>query len=424
MGIKDYIRDAQIFSGYPVKSAAGNTPSGTGQKDQWFSERTSRFLEEKLQYATDFFEAEAHGLDPKNPQKRDWVRIRVVRLLDNSAVGTNFNDSWRTVIFERSDITYIPQGAKLWFWNSCWLVYNPNNIGTPRATAIIRRCDAVWNSLDEYGNVISEPFVLNKQPTKANMNRYQELGVLAENYIDCVMACTPHTRTLKENDRMILGSAAYAVRGLNDFTREFTDDPDSVRLLFFSIARQEPTEHDDMERQIAGGRSMTFEIELATPKKVMVGDEVATNAVFRRSGSIFDGPTSYVWEATGSAAVDDNGKITGVSEGGATIICRLAQNPAVEAVAVIEVTGEREASLAICGPDIIRQFGTETFSVEGINDAEPEIYVEGPELGCYTAAVDGRILTVTCEYPSNTPMEIKAICNNLTATKNVRLIGR
>jgi len=424
MGIKDYIRDAQIFSGYPVKSAAGNTPSGTGQKDQWFSERTSRFLEEKLQYATDFFEAEAHGLDPKNPQKRDWVRIRVVRLLDNSAVGTNFNDSWRTVIFERSDITYIPQGAKLWFWNSCWLVYNPNNIGTPRATAIIRRCDAVWNSLDEYGNVISEPFVLNKQPTKANMNRYQELGVLAENYIDCVMACTPHTRTLKENDRMILGSAAYAVRGLNDFTREFTDDPDSVRLLFFSIARQEPTEHDDMERQVAGGRAADFKIDLTVPKRIAVGDEIATNAVFRRSGTIFNGPASYVWESVGAATVDENGRITGVYDGAATITCRLAQNPRIEETVSIVVTAEHEESLTICGPDCIRQFCEETFCVEGICNAEPKIYVEGPELGCYTATVDGRNLMVTCEYPSDIDLEIKVICNELTATKLVRLIGR
>ena len=70
------------------------------------------------------------------------------------------------------------------------------------------------------------------------------------------------TKEFTENTRMIQGKAAYAIRGINDFTREYTEDRDSVHIMAFTIERQEPLEQDSIELQVADYYSFSWVVSL------------------------------------------------------------------------------------------------------------------------------------------------------------------
>ena len=161
-------------------------------------------------------------------------------------------DDWKNVYFKRPDIDYVPLGTKFWFWKNVWLADNPSNTGSIAGNSLVRRCNAVWNSLDYYGNIVTEPFVMVNQATKANANTDTEFMKLADNYSDCIMQANPWTLAhLKENTRIALGTGIYAVSGLANYIREFTYENESVRLLYFSDYYHEPVETEDMTKLVA-----------------------------------------------------------------------------------------------------------------------------------------------------------------------------
>lgn len=430
MAISDHVKNGMLLGGTTPRISTppnGTAMPGSGQMTPWFKDRSGRKLRDNLQYGPDFYEAEVQGLDPDAPERKEWFRIRAVRLLDNSAVGTSFHDSWRTVVFEREDITYIPQGTKFWFANACWIAYNPDNIGSVKASAIVRKCDVVWHSMDYYGNEHEEPFILNRVPTKANDNRYQEHGATAEHYLECVMQANRWTKNLRENDRMILGNAAYAVRGMNDFTREFTDDAESVRLLYFSIGRMEPTEHDDMKRKIAGAKGFSWEIEILGPRRVALGGTAKLEAISRRCGHEPERRYSYLWETDGWSSIDEDGVLTGKREGKTKVTCRLAENPDIYSTFELEV-GEMQDSMEVTGAKEVRQFECgeihATVFRNGVASDEPvQFLLDGLMPGHYGAEIIGNTLKLTCYYPAKEFLCVTAKCGDLEEKKYVRLVG-
>ena len=78
--------------------------------------------------------------------------------------------------------------------------------------------------------------MVERSATRANANEYNIYEGLPDHYNSCIMQANPQTLgVLQENTRLVMGGAVYAVRGLSDYIREFTEDKDSVRLLYFSL---------------------------------------------------------------------------------------------------------------------------------------------------------------------------------------------
>ena len=261
----------------PVIQRDSNTPSGTGLQHQYMADPAKQHLRSMAQYATDFFEAQVQGLEDDDAWKAGWYKIRTAAHFSSlNTSNMSHDDDWRVVYFERPDIDYIRPGTKFWFWNNCWLADNPANIASVSGNALVKRCNAVWNSLDYFGNIVSEPMVITRPNTMANANTDTETMKLADSYMDCIMQANPWTiQNLKNNTRMILGTSGFAVRGLSDYIREFTDQQDSVRVLRFSLYYQEPTERDDMKHQVADGLAFSWIVNVTGPRSIQAGEHVS-----------------------------------------------------------------------------------------------------------------------------------------------------
>lgn len=408
-----------------------NAPTGTGQLHQYLSVATKAQVEKMAQYSTDFFEAEVQGIEGDNPEEYNWYKIRASSQFSSfNTMQTSLGDDWRVVYFQRTDIDYIKPGTKFKFWNNVWIADNPSNIASLTGNALVKRCNAVWNSLDFYGNIVSEPMVIMQPATKANANTDTETMQLTDSYADCIMQANEWTlANLRNNTRMILGSSGFAVRGLSDYIREFTEQSGSVRILRFSIYYQEPTERDDMVEQIADGLSFSWDIVVSGNKSASIGNTSQLNATSVRNGELIgtDVEVSYEWSSSDEtvATVDENGLVTAVSDGSTSIRCTLSQNTdiytEIKFLVQPETIGMSWATERL--PDSIVVYQESTLSV---SNPESDVNWEfsGPERSCYGVSTDGNSATITCYSPSTTPLIVSVSDGTTTLTTNIQLIVR
>lgn len=408
-----------------------NAPSGTGQLSQYMSTATKAHVAEMARYASDFFAAQVEGLDANDPTAINWYRIRAS---ENFAAlnmsNTSKNDDWRVVYFERPDIDYIQPGTKFWFWNNTWLADNPSNIASVTGNALVKRCNAVWNALDYYGNIISEPMAITKPTTTANANTDTEMMNLADSYIDCIMQANEWTlANLRNNTRMILGNSGFAVRGLSDYIREFTDQQDSVRILRFSLYYQEPLEIDDMENQVAGGLAFSWRITISGPQSMQAQQSTVFTAESLRNNEPVPSTqtVTYQWSSSNQevATVDEaTGVVTAVADGETTIICTLVENTNIfSSVPLTVQTAASGLAWAFEPPKNIPAYQSRNVSVMG-SQGPVSWSFSGPKQHCYSAATNGGETTIMCFYPSPIPLTVTVTDSVTTLTTEIQLTGR
>lgn len=424
MSIETARKNAMLLS--PPIQVAGNgpPPEETGQMKPWMDDPARRILEGMAPYATDFFGAQAQGLDPEDFWAVKWYEIRAADVFPSASISDNSrHGDWKKVVFRRRDIDYIPMGAKFWFWKNCWLAYNPENIGGAYSTAVVHRCNRVWTRYDYYGNILREPFVVERSATRANANEYNIYEGLPDHYNNCVMQANPETLGfLKENTRMVMGSAVYAVRGLSDYILEFTEDRDSVRLLYFSLYFQQPTERDDMELEIADGKTFSWVISVDGPRQIAFGASVQFSASSLRCGSPPDREVSYLWESlSDTLEVDETGKVTALAQGTGTIRCRLAQNPDLYTDTAVEVTA---AGLSWASSVPQRLVCYQPLTLEVFGEKPVTWSFDGPPGNLWEANADGFTATLTAYFPSDIPLAVSVTDGENTLNVNLILTAR
>lgn len=164
------------------------------------------------------------------------------------------------------------QGTKINTMGCTWLVTNPSNLSNTVGNGIAQRCNAVWNYLDYYGNVMSEPIVVENLRAHASTPDDQQSALITKGYFVLVMQYNEATAQLDTNSRIILGTAAYVITGYSDFSQEFTGDYSTIRLLSFDARYEEPNYViDDMENHVAGGKTFSWEIGISGPPSLKVG---------------------------------------------------------------------------------------------------------------------------------------------------------
>lgn len=414
----------------PVIQRDSNTPSGTGLQHQYMADAAKQHLRSMAQYATDFFEAQVQGIEDDDAWKTGWYKIRTTAHFSSlNTSNMSHDDDWRVVYFERPDIDYIRPGTKFWFWNNCWLADNPANIASVSGNALVKRCNAVWNSLDYFGNIVSEPMVITRPNTMANANTDTETMKLADSYMDCIMQANPWTiQNLKNNTRMILGTSGFAVRGLSDYIREFTEEQDSVRMLRFSLYYQEPTERDDMKHQVADGLAFSWTVNVTGPRSIQAGEHVALVPSSIRNGEAVADTiaVTYLWSSYSPeiATVDENGVVTGVANGQVVIRCTLKENPSIFTDTVLEVQ-EAPTGLhwATDVPRNIPAYQSRKLAVDG-ERGPVEWSFSGPDQNCYTAQVVGAQSAISCYYPSPVPLTVSITDGKDTLSAEIKLTGK
>lgn len=438
---RQYLSQAAAITGTGLKPMANVPKQYKSRQRRYMAERLDRFTEARAYLADDYVNAQVQGLTTDFYAYTD-VDIRLSDVTTDRVTdffGKKTDDCKRVLLPPRS-LEYIPVGAKLNTMGSVWICVNPSNLSSANASAVIARCNATYNSYDDYGNIVTEPICIQRADMVANRNESHQNMVLAEGYYTVLCQLNEVTRKLHLNKRIVLGTNAYALTGLTDFIQEFTGERDSAHLLAFTARLDEATAADDVtDKFIANGKNYSFEAQITGTNALHVGQKAELSAAFLANGEekpeTETFPLTWVWTSSEPdvVSVDSAGNITALREGTATVAARLAENNGVVASAEITVSGEAgQPYVAFTGivPTAIEQFDVTTVSAALFeNNAETGKALEwqfgGANPACYHASVNeqGKAATIGCISPSDTPLEVTATSGEYSAKIYIRLEG-
>lgn len=394
-----------------------------GLKKQYFADQTRLYAQEIGPAASNVYDAMCQGVS-EGGDWYDWRKVRIrVSPAATASTGETMPDDWMKLhIIKPVSIDTVPIGAYLTFAGNTWIVYKGKNMGSVIGDGIIRRCNSVINVLDWYGNIVPVPMSYAKMGTLGNASHATENSIVAKNYISCVCQLNEHSAAFAENTRIILGKTAYSLRGLNDFTREFTDDQKSVHLLTFTIERSAPLPQDSLEKQCADYGSFRWEIGISGARSMNAGGTQKLGVKSTRMGetvlSSEEHPISYLFSSSdeSAATVDSDGNVRAVGPGSAVITVKLAQNPEISQTMEISVeeaqTGE-SVGFTSTVPESLGEYETARISASRfLNGAETSGTVRfdfsGPQDICYNAAeIRENERLLTCFAASNVPLTVR-----------------
>ena len=425
-----------ILSSFPILAGDTNAPDYyTDRREQYFSTTTQAFFEERLPLASDFFEAECQGLDYADFYAWQWVKIRLADIVKASSL-TNLAEDYKMVIFAHAIIDYWGRGAKLHTAGNTYICYNPSNASSITANGLVRRCNALWNYLDYYGNIQTEPFCWTKPGALATANYAETYGILPDAYQHCIMQLNSGTAWITENTRVILGDLAYKVQGMQNFSLEFSDDTTSAHMMQFDLYITQTTENDDMTNKVADANSFSWQINVSGAATMNVGATQTLTATSTRNGEAPDAtiyPYSYIWSTSDEnvATVNSGGLVTALSQGDCTLTCTLEQNPSISTT--LELTVEQAVTtdyvqFTTMPPSTLEQYETATatayYFINGEQQTDTVTFsFSGANPNSYEAQTADNTATIMCYAADNTPLTITATCNGKSATAQVQLIG-
>lgn len=445
MEMRKIIGNTRLVSGR-VKPYVKNEPGQYADKQhEYFATPTEMFREEYLQYASDFVDAEMQ-MWPEGENEPQWVPVQlrfanVVR--PTAAIQRNFDD-YKQILPRDPRIGYIRPGTLVRSMGNVWLVVNPDNMSGGEGAAIVRRCNAVWNHLDYYGNIVSEPIVVENVRANASAPDSQIDQQISVGYYNVTCQYNDFTRQVNDNTRIVLGDAgnpyenakAYRVTGFGNFFREFTMEAGSVRTLSFTIRVQtKNSDTDDLVNCVAEGKAFRWETLLTGPAQVGTGEEVQFFASSLRNGEAVNGteehPVSYIWTVEGAqgASISQDGVLTATEAGELTVTAILAQNPAQKSSMKVTVSGQENGVRFVSAvPTSLGALDSVVVQAEVFADgARTEDVVtwswSGGEAGAFTVGAEGNEALVTCYGYSDTPLVLTASFGADSASVEIRLEG-
>ena len=428
---------AASLSGAARKPARNRTMADGSLMPQYFADEMVAYTQEIGQIASNVFLADCQGLNTDDFYEWRKVKIRSIRAAQ-AQTGETMPSDWQRVYFvSPASITYVPQGAMMKYADNTWIVYKDKNIAAVNGNCIVRRCNAVINLLDYYGNIVTVPISYAKMGTLGNATHATENTITSKNYMACICQLNEYSRDFTENTRIILGKSAYQMRGLDDFTREFTDDPDSVHLLTFTIERTELQAYDSAEYGVADYYGFNWNITVDWNNSMMRGTTQTLNVASQRNGQTVtdsrEHPISYIYTSSDESVltVDEHGMITAVGEGTAQITVELEQNPEKSTTVTIDVPASENEYVAFTTtlPPSLKAFSSvrvvAAFFQNGAPTADPvEITFSGPEKSAFAANPGGEPNSygLTAYNASPIPLTVTASCNGYTVTAQIALV--
>ena len=391
-------------------------------QNQYFQSETAAYTQHMGQYASNVYAADCQGLNPDSFYDWKKVKIRSIRAAQ-AQTGETMPDDWQRIyLISPTNYTYIPQGAMLKYADNTWIVYKGKNVSAIFGSAIVRRCNAVINILDWYGNIVTVPLSYAKMGTLGNAPHTTENTITSKNYIACICQLNEYSKSFHENTRILLGDTAYAMRGMDDFTREFTDDPDSVHLLSFTIERVEVQPFDNVELGVADYGGFSWNISVDWNNSMMVGMTQTIKPTSSRNNVAVENseehPISYLYSSSDESVltVDENGVVTAVGEGTASITVTLEQNENISQTVEIEVPAAENEYVAFTTtiPKNLHEYDALTVKAAYFESGEATVTelkfsFSGPENGVYTVEqTDTNTYKIMTFRASPVPLKITA----------------
>lgn len=406
-----------------------------GLQTEYFTYPTHVYGAQVGSIADNVFESAIQGVDSENWYEYTPILLRSIPAAGN-ATGELMSDDWQRIyIIQPAGLSYISPGAYLQYNNNWWIVFKPNNLSVGIGQAVVRRCNAEIRVLDFYGNIQSVPMSYAKMGTLGNASHPTENSIIAKNYINCICQYNDVSSAFRENTRMILGNMAYSMRGVNNFTREYTEDKDSVHIISFTIELTELLPQDDVENQVADGLAFSWEIVPTANSSMKSGATQLIGVQSVRNGEIIastaDKPIGYTFSSSDEnvLTVSENGLVSAVSEGEAEITVSLIQNPSIQARVSISVSNAAEGLSFTRMVDEIHQLESAEISAVWTENGEATgdtVHFEfsGPSERSYeTEQTAPNTYLIRCWALSDTPLTVTIHHKGESLSQNIRLRG-
>ena len=426
----------------PGVSAPANLPLNkpsqyNDRQHQYMARQTVKYVDDRAKYASDYVKARVQGLARDDFYTWLTTFIRLADIAALSASASKNIDDIKVILFKEPSIDYFPIGAKIETMGSTWLCTNPSNLSSVHGTAIVQRCNAAYNSYDYYGNIVTEPIVVEKALMASNDNNSPQNIVLMDGYFNVTCQLNDNTKRLGQNQRLILGSKAYHITGYTDFIQEFTGDYESIHILKFTIRVEEPTIDDDLINHIANGYNYTFGAKVSGVPSLSVGQTTQLKAEFIKNGVAVPATEEYplTWEWRSSdesiATVDANGNVTAKTAGNVRIYIDLQECSGTMAYLDLSIEeADTSSNVAFIGnvQPSLTQYRTAVLQAgyyeNGVLSGETvEWSFSGAQESAYHAVVDGNQVSITCLLPDSTPLHITASYGEYSAEADIVLEG-
>ena len=423
--VQKMARDSVMLNGITPYLKTGGSHYDEGLQKQYFADETRFYADQIGEVASNVYAAQCQGLG--SGDWYDWTPVKIrVSPAAIASTGETMPDDWKKLhVLKPLGVDTVPIGAYLTFAGNTWIVYKGRNMGSVMGDGIIRRCNSVINVLDWYGNIVAVPMSYAKMGTLGNASHATENSIVAKNYISCICQLNENSAAFTENTRIILGKTAYSMRGVNDFTREFTDDQDSVHLLTFTIERSAPLPQDSLELQCADYKSFRWDLSATAPAAIVRGNSAQINVKSIRMGqtvqSTTEHPISYMYTSNKiGVSVDENGLVTtlpGTTAGTAKITVALQQNPNIRTEIEIKIVASiisTQVLFTSTVPDTLKETETATiqaflFTGNGQSVRPLTLEASGPSDKCYSIESAGfNTWKITCWAASNIPLTLTA----------------
>lgn len=448
------VSDIALFAGTrlsPAYNPAKPNPYRFRRKT-YFEHSTNSFVWENAKYASNYYAAQVQGCIPGDFDAVRGANIRTMDIVEQST-GTQMPNEWQCVFFQDPRIKGLYTGAKLWYAGNVWLCTAPKSVASDSANAVIRRCNAIWNFIDYYGNVITEPFVWNKLNANATSNEYLDYNSIAHDYQRCCMQLNDKTRHIRHNQRVVLGNGVYQVSGIVDFISDFGETMEEngefkqrqkseSHIMYFDLYKTEPLAGvDDMENEVADALKFGWKIGISADASLQVGKTVNLDAYSLRSDaesedvlveSTDEHPISYSYHSLDESilTVDSEGNVTAVAAGSTYITVTLDQNDSIVGNFLFFVTEAATNWLTLTPelPDSLRMYESATaevrYTVNGTETTEGiTLTATGPDDYCYSATLEDGVININAYYPSDKPLVITITAGVYSLTKTIRLNG-
>ena len=385
----------------------GSDARPIGRQKQYFAKESIAFIQSLGEYANNHY---ILRMWPWNSDEMQTVPCRIEDSFDEQA-NTKRGDDWKDVLFY-DDVPFATIGLKVELAGCIWLGYNTRNIASLTSSVTIRRCDNVLNFVDEYGNITPEPFVFDKYTVlnSTNITKPSDPATLINGYKNAWIQYNERTATLKTNDRFIIQGQAFTVRGVDQYSRQITDEKNSVKMISFVLAKTEEVEGDDLENNIANADANVWEIKTDVQNiTAAVGTNAQLGAEILHNGQHTDG-YKILYESSDRNVVQVNASQNRyyiLGEGTATVRCTFEKNPNVYTdVTFIGVEQAEDDFFITLNPetDVIKQYESVAITATLFNGttAMPNavtITASGVPESYYTLTQTDNTATIYCKAP-------------------------
>ncbi len=446
MSLKDNVKSGLLTGGCFASPPASNEPRQYGDKrHEYYAQTTRKFNQAIARYASDYINGTLELAQPDGSVKTEIVTGRFANVVTPTSSITRKYDDYKNALFDQPQIGYVRPGSKLTTMGSVWLAINPDNISSPVANGVFRRCNAVWNHLDYYGNVVSEPIIRTNEAANADAPDAQTDQKISVGYFTIICQYNDFTRQINDNTRLVLGSKAYQVTGYADFEQEFTGDYSSVRLLTFHVrVLTSNDETDDMENHVAGGKAFSWDGFISGPEEwgTEYGDAYFNVETTRNGEKITPtsaNPYHYVWAvddesiATIAPIGNEGARLTALQEGEVTVTATLYQNTEIVFSKTVRVEAAKNCVRFIkTGPAApLEPYQSVTLTAYVYDDsggtddgAQINFTATGAAEGsCRMTATGNNGVEITCYGYSESPLTVTAEYDGMTDSVQIELLG-